>query len=150
MEKEKSEVLMVLPKNTIFAPVLLPEDYTIQEGDHLITILKNSAPVATGSLETGRHFGVDRLHILTHSHDPLLYAAVVSRLAIQYESEPTRYPLYIAVDSEDFDLIRTLARLEFMPYLGEWSQASQEDSELQWSQITECMRNEDRHGGPAA
>lgn len=100
---------------------------------------------ATAGLFPGHDFP-DRLRLhwvatsLDHQHKGLA-KAVISRIACDYETMNSRYPLYLSTQSQSHGAIKLYTRLGFIPYMGEYKDHTSEQSQEDWKLVTEVLRN---------
>ncbi len=101
--------------------------------------------MASAGLWKGDHFGMDRLriHYVSVSQKAQhkgIASAMVSHLVCLYDEMPSKYPLYLATQTNSYGAIAMYSHLGFTPYLGEWKNCSKEESERNWEIATEILR----------
>jgi GNAT superfamily N-acetyltransferase len=100
---------------------------------------------ASAGLWPGTHFSAGRLRLhdvavsLDHQRKGIAKAMII-HLARLYDQMPNKYPLYLATQSQSHDAIVLYSRLGFMPYMGQWSRRTKEESEEDWRQVTDILR----------
>lgn len=112
-----------------------------------LVLVQNDAGklVGSGVLMNGKEYGMKRLSLqnLSVSEDDQnrgIGKAIVSRLALQYEASPTKYPLYCALPLGAYGAVILLSRMEFTPYLGEFKGCSEKENRDNWQQETEILK----------
>ena len=101
--------------------------------------------VGSGALMNGDEYGMKRLSLqnLSVSEDDQYQGigkAIVSRLALQYEASPSKYPLYCAVPLGAYGAVILLSRMEFTPYLGEFKGYSEKENRDNWETETKILK----------
>lgn len=140
---KNKDVLMVLPKKTILVPSALKSMWDVDKDPQGVTIFNASRPLSHANWENSDDFGNLRPCIvleLPEEADMDLFDAMVSRLAVAYESLPERYPLYIRIDSSNLELIAHASRIGFVPYFGNWKEKNADESAADWETITQALR----------
>lgn len=143
---KNQDILMVLPKHTIQHPSEMSRDWEVDKDGAGITIYTRDRLLGHADWREARDFGFKRPAIkltLPSAEDEMaVFTSLVSRLVMAYEMMPSRYPLYIRLPKEHTSLIAAAARLGFVPYFGEWSESSRDQSEKTWEGITDNLRKE--------
>ena len=101
--------------------------------------------VGSGVLMNGDEYGMKRLSLqnLSVSEDDQYQGigkAIVSRLALQYEASPSKYPLYCTLPLGAYGAVILLSRMEFTPYLGEFKGCSEKENRDNWQRETEILK----------
>ena len=101
--------------------------------------------IASAGLWKGNHFGIERLRIHYVSVNQKaqhkgIASSMVSHLIRLYDEMPSKYPLYLATQTNSYGAIAMYAHLGFTPYLGEWKNCTKEESERNWELATEILR----------
>lgn len=139
------EVLMVLPKKTV-KNVEEPADIEIEVKTEIVNVYADGKQIGKASIEKRKDYGIVRdALVFDKEGDRAFLPFMASVLGKQYELKRTRYPLYIKLDSEDLEAIALLSRIGFIPYFGEWNEASASQSEEVWTEITEALREWSNH-----
>lgn len=100
--------------------------------------------VASAGLWPGTDFSPDRLRLHYVSVSPQaqhkhIAQAMISHLAIMYDQEPTKYPLYLVTQSQSYAAIRLYSHMEFTPYLGQSNRASVSENEYAWQEVEKIL-----------
>lgn len=139
-----NEVLMVLPKKTIYTAYKLAENWTCDQDSSHFTIFMAGVPIAMAYWQEADDFGMIRPAIVFDAQrEDLraeLFTALMTRMALAYDEIPSKYPLYIRLFESDLELIAQASRMGFVPYFGQWKQKSADESEEDWKRITESLR----------
>lgn len=141
-----ADILMILPKRTILKAEPLENDWVLDQDPAGLSLFIHGKPAGYASWQNASDFGMHRPSVFFSclekgSRKLAVFEALVSRLAIAFDRIPGRYPLYIKLQSTDLDLIAKASRMGFIPYFGEWSQKTSEQSESCWKGITESLRH---------
>lgn len=101
--------------------------------------------LGSAGLWKGDHFGMDRLriHYVSVSEKAQhkgIASSMVSRLIRIYDEMPSKYPLYLATQTNSYGAIAMYSHLGFTPYLGQWKSCTKEESEQNWEIATEILR----------
>lgn len=138
------DVLMVLPRRSIYRVRPLPAGWTVDQDPQGITLYVDRKPAAHARLCKREDFGQNRLALSFSCMDSELsgpaFEVLVSRLALAFDEVPSRYPLYVRFGSSEHVQIITASHMGFIPYLGEWNERTADDSESDWEMITEDLR----------
>lgn len=138
-----SDVLMILPRKTIHHPSALHEGWETDEDPVGLSILVDNQPAARACIENEGDFGLQRPALKVQdgaAQDQDLFEAIVSRLAMVYDQLPMRYPLYIRFHSNQLELIAKASRMGFVPYFGQWEEKTFDQSEEDWTKVTDSLR----------
>lgn len=149
---DMKNVLMVLPKRAIGRPSEMDPKWDLDKDSSGISVFEQENLLARAVWETEDDFGFDRpaiqMTVLNQELELDLFEALVSRLALAYESMPSRYPLYIRVPKDHLMLIAKASRMGFVPYFGEWKESSSHHSQNTWEEITHALRTMYPQGAP--
>lgn len=101
--------------------------------------------VGSAGLWQGNHFGQNRLrvHYVAVSESAQhqgIASAMVSKLIAMYDQIPSKYPLYLATQTNSYGAIAMYSHLGFTPYLGAWRDCSEAQSKDNWELATEFLR----------
>lgn len=145
-----SDVIMVMPRNAFpYAPDL-EDELTLVEEENIWHVLHKEEKMLSLSLMDSDDYGMKRKAMYAdwseagkqaslENRQKMLEAALAAAGAF-YRQTPGKYPLYIRLSAQNLEMIAMLSRLKLIPYFGQWSQASQEQSEADWQLITEALR----------
>ncbi|MBQ0065067.1 MAG: GNAT family N-acetyltransferase [Firmicutes bacterium] len=106
---------------------------------------ENGKLVGSAGLYPGEHFGMKRLRLgklvvlLDHQREGIA-TAMITKLCVLFDSIPDRFPLYVSVNAQQHEAIKTFAKLEFTPYFGFWEGHTDKQSEHDWEIVTEILR----------
>lgn len=105
----------------------------------------NHQLVGSAGIWPGNHFGMKRLRVHYVSVSQVaqhkgIASSMVSRLIHMYDEMPSKYPLYLATQTNSYGAIAMYSHLGFTPYLGQWKDCSKEQSEENWEIATEILR----------
>lgn len=143
---ENQDILMVLPKNTIHYPSEMSRDWEIEKDGGGITIYTKDRLLGHAEWHARRDFGFERpainIRMIDREEEMKVFESLISRIAMAYEMMPNRYPLYIRLPQKHTALIAKASRMGFIPYFGEWKEASKDQSVKDWERITEDLRRE--------
>lgn len=143
-KKINHEVLMVLPRRTVYSKSSLAENWIDQQDSTDFSIMLEGEKIASAKWVDANDFGMLRPAIdFSCENDELradLFVALMTRMALVYDQTPSKYPLYMRLDEADLELIAQASRIGFVPYFGEWQQRSADESEEDWKRITEALR----------
>lgn len=145
-----SDVIMVMPRNAFPYTPVMEDELALEAEENIWYVLNNSEKMLSLSLMDADDYGMKRkaLHAdwseagkqaSLDKRQKMLEAALAAAGAF-YRQTPGKYPLYIRLSAQDLDMIAMLSRLKLIPYFGQWSHASQEQSEADWQVITEALR----------
>lgn len=144
MKNEK--VLMIIVKQRISKPVDLPKEmkciWTEEPGDEAEIVDQHGQVVAKTRFEKGDEFPGERIKLAWEcqpGYEQVL-AHLAGVMAKLYDEMPGRYPLYTEMKGYDLEVIKTLARIGFTPYLGEYEGCSEEKNKEIWQQVTDALR----------
>lgn len=103
--------------------------------------------VGSAGLWQGNHFGQNRLrvHYVAVSESAQhqgIASAMVSKLIAMYDQIPSKYPLYLATQTNSYGAIAMYSHLGFTPYLGAWRDCSEAQSKDNWELATEILRKD--------
>lgn len=106
---------------------------------------ENGKLVASAGLYEGEHFGMKRLRlgmlaVLLENQREGLASAMITKLCVQYDSVPGKYPLYISINAQQHEAIKAFAKLQFTPYLGFYEGHTDKQSEADWTVITQILK----------
>jgi hypothetical protein len=137
------EVLLVLPNKTIRCLPKGADALQVETNDQTATVTEGEAVYKAG-IETDSSFGMERKALafskLPQTLAELPLETLIASLALKYDKEANRYPLYVKVMADELDLIAILTRMGFVPFWGEWKGHTAAQSEAQWEEITEKLR----------
>ena len=66
--------------------------------------------------------------------------AMLTQLCMMYDMIPSKYPLYLATQSQSYGAIKLYSRLGFTPYLGAYKGCTEQKSKNAWQNVTEILR----------
>lgn len=123
----------------------LEEDRAFFEDNFLFVVDEERTLVASAGLWPGHHFEEERLRVhyvavLEQAQHQGIARAMLSKLCVHYDSIPSRYPLYLATQSQSYAAIFMYSRLGFTPYLGAYKEHTKEESEADWEFVTEILK----------
>ena len=67
--------------------------------------------------------------------------AMLTKLCMMYDTIPSKYPLYLATQSQSYGAIKLYSRLGFTPYLGAYKGCTEQKSKNAWQNVTEILRS---------
>ena len=143
----KEICMMVIVKKRILDTLIDPVGMEFDEEKKSICVKDDDGKViGSACLKIGQEYGMDRLKIEVDclSQDEELYTYLVSKLCLYYDTIPSKYPLYIVLDSSQLDTIKCLARIGFTPYLGQTKDISEDTNKEIWESITNSLREQDQ------
>lgn len=70
--------------------------------------------------------------------------AMVTKICMQFDRIKGKFPLYAKVNAQSYIAIMLLARLEFTPFLGETKNKTEQESQEDWTKITEILRQKSK------
>lgn len=113
----------------------------------MIVLVKNREGelVGSGVLMNGEEYCMKRLslqHLSVREKDQFLGIgrAMLSKLALDYESSPGKYPLYAVLTTGAYGAVILLSRMGFTPYMGEFKGCSEKQSQKNWEIETDILR----------
>lgn len=123
---------------------IIQEDKAFFE-DHFILVLKEEQVVASCGLWYGKDFDAKRLRLHYVATKPAhqgkgIAKAMITKMAMLYDSIPGKYPLYLVTQSQSYMAIALYARLGFLPYFGEYKGHSAKQSQEDWERVTEILK----------
>ena len=101
--------------------------------------------VGSAGLWYGSDFEESRLRVhyvavgLSAQHKKIAQA-MLTKLCMIYDTIPSKYPLYLATQSQSYGAIKLYSRLGFTPYLGAYKGCSEQKSKNAWQNVTEILR----------
>lgn len=105
--------------------------------------------VASAGLWWGHHFGIKRLRIhyvsvlQAYQHKGIA-RSMLTKLCIQYDQIPNKYPLYLSTQTQSYNAIMVYTKLGFTPYLGAYEGHSQSESEKDWEFATKILKEKSK------
>lgn len=139
-----NEVLMVLPRKTVYTASKLAENWVLNQDSAHFSISLEGSLIATAYWQEADDFGMNRPAIVFEGQSDALradlFTALMTRMALAYDEIPSKYPLYIRLFESDLELIAQASRMGFVPYFGEWKKKTALESEEDWKRITEALR----------
>ena len=102
--------------------------------------------VGSAGLWYGSDFEENRLRIhyvavgLSAQHKKIAQA-MLTKLCMMYDLIPSKYPLYLATQSQSYGAIKLYSRLGFTPYLGAYKGCTEQKSKNAWQNVTEILRS---------
>lgn len=138
------EVLMILPRRTIFQKSTLPENWHLKQ-EEALSLYQNEVCLAKAFYSFAFDFeGLERPILIfepyVEEEKIKAFEILASHLAIAFDQIPGRYSLYMKIKNDELSFIAKASQMGFTPYLGTWKQSSNEESEEAWNQITEALR----------
>ena len=110
-------------------------------------LVKNTSGelVGSGVLMNGEDYGMKRIsvqHMSVREKDQFqgIGRAILSKLALDYESSPGKYPLYAVLTTGAYGAVILLSRMGFTPYMGEFKGCSEKQSQKNWEAETELLK----------
>jgi ribosomal protein S18 acetylase RimI-like enzyme len=106
---------------------------------------ENNELVGSAGLWFGNDFEESRLRIhyvavsLSAQHKKIAQA-MLTKLCMMYDTIPSKYPLYLATQSQSYGAIKLYSRLGFTPYLGAYKGCTEQKSKNAWQNVTEILR----------
>lgn len=144
---KKETCMMVIVKKRIMNTLIDPVGMEL-DAEKKSVLVKDDQGKVIGSacLKIGQEYGMDRMKIEVDcsSSDSELYTYLVSKMSLLYDEIPSKYPLYIVLDSTQLEQIKILARIGFTPYLGQTKEVSEEENKEIWETITNQLREQDQ------
>ena len=67
--------------------------------------------------------------------------AMLTKLCMMYDTIPSKYPLYLATQSQSYGAIKLYSRLGFTPYLGAYKGCTEQKSKNAWQNVTEILKS---------
>lgn len=143
---DEKDVLMILPRRTIIRRPSFENSFrfeTLQEGK--VTAFLKEEQVGQATWEDAFDFeGIVRPVVIFEctkkEYELELFEGLISKLALDFDTIPGRYPLYIKLKETNLPHIAKASRMGFVPYFGAWIQSSAQESETTWQTITEALR----------
>lgn len=101
--------------------------------------------VGSAGLWPGRHFGDSRLrlHYVAVREDCQhqgIATSMITHLCKQYDSIPSKYPLYLVTQTNSYGAIALYSHIGFTPYLGAYEGCTKDKSEKNWEIATNILR----------
>ena len=102
--------------------------------------------VGSAGLWYGNDFEESRLRVhyvavgLSAQHKKI-GQAMLSKLCMMYDLIPSKYPLYLATQSQSYGAIKLYSRLGFTPFLGAYKGCTEQKSKNAWQNVTEILRS---------
>lgn len=101
--------------------------------------------VASAGLWYGSDFNQDRLRIhyvavLQKAQHRKIAQSMLTKLCMMYDEIPSKYPLYLATQSQSYGAIKLYSRLGFTPYLGAYNGCSEEKNKQAWQMVTDILK----------
>ena len=124
---------------------MLADDRTAFENQFVFVCDEQGNLVASCGLWKGTHFGMERIRLHdvsvlpAHQHQGIAKAMIV-HCARMYDGMKSRYPLYVVSQSQSYGAIALYSRLGFTPYLGEFQDHTKEQSEADWTKVTQILK----------
>lgn len=151
---DRKDILMILPRRTIVRRLNFENSFRLespQEGK-VIAFLEEE-PVGQATWQDAFDFeGILRpvlaFECQKKEYELDLFEELISKLALDFDAIPGRYPLYIKLKETDLPYIAKASRMGFVPYFGAWIQSSAQESEAAWQNITEALRQAYPQGFP--
>lgn len=124
--------------------MLKEDDQSFKENFLFVADAKGHLVGSVG-LWKGHDFKEDRLRVhylavslkAQHKH---IATSMMTKLCMKYDSIRGKYPLYLVTQSQSYGAIAFYSRLGFTPYLGETLTSSSKESEKNWEDITNILR----------
>jgi hypothetical protein len=144
MESSTTQRIMVCVRKGIPASKRSHAIYKAKKEDAFhVEIYEGDVCVAKGSLIDADHFGTSRKMLQVDEikeANEELYQFLIAHLAFMHDDMMSRYPSYIVLNEDQIDETAWLAHLGFTPFLGEFKESSQENSQAQWEIATQKLR----------
>ncbi len=106
-----------------------------QEGD-----LVGSAGLWPGHDFDGSRTRIHFVAVKEKAQHKRIAQSLLTKLCLQYEEKPSKYPLYLVTQSQSYGAIALYSRLGFVPYLGEYHDHTAQESEKDWEIVTDILR----------
>ena len=124
---------------------MLTRDRDFFSKHFLFVVNENNELVGSAGLWFGNDFEESRLRVhyvavsLSAQHKKIAQA-MLTKLCMMYDMIPSKYPLYLATQSQSYGAIKLYSRLGFTPYLGAYKGCTEQKSKNAWQNVTEILR----------
>ncbi|WP_270433754.1 GNAT family N-acetyltransferase [Holdemanella biformis] len=124
---------------------MLTRDKDFFSKHFLFVVNENNELVGSAGLWFGNDFEESRLRVhyvavsLSAQHKKIAQA-MLTKLCMMYDMIPSKYPLYLATQSQSYGAIKLYSRLGFTPYLGAYKGCTEQKSKNAWQNVTEILR----------
>lgn len=101
--------------------------------------------VASAGLWYGKDFDEDRLRlhfvsVAQSAQHNKIAQSMITKLCMMYDKIPSKYPLYLATQSQSYGAISLYARIGFNAYLGAYKGCSEKENEAAWEFTTKVLQ----------
>lgn len=140
----QTDVLMVLPRKAVYGASYKPaEEIELTAEPRKVTAHRFGTEIGSLLIETGTDYEDERPSLVLRETERIgsaTLAAMVCMLAAEFEKKPCRTPLYIRLSDQPIERLAWLHRIGFLPYFGKWKDHTPQQSEQDWTEITETLR----------